>query len=399
MRSDFDAVIIGGGPAGATAAILLAQGGWSVALVEKQEFPRRKVCGECVAAPNLPLMERLGITDSFDRLAGAELREVGLMLGQRTVTAALPALHKCTYPWGRALAREHLDSLLLNRSRQVGVHVMQPWTVNSVDGGPGDFVCSVTSADTGESASLTSPIAIAASGSWGHQPFLPGAKPPHKPGDLLGFKANFRQADLRPGLLPVLSFPGGYGGMVRAGDDVLTLACCLRRDALQACRQKFPRANAGESVEAYLRAACRGVEQALGKAERQGGWLSAGPLHLGIRVHQSSDGPLLVGNAAGEAHPIIGEGISMAMQSALLLSQRLLQQDKMDGQTFEAVRKGYAREWRRRFAPRLRLAAVFAHLAMRPQLNGLLLPFIAQWPGLLTCGAYFSGKVSSPVSP
>ena len=54
MRAAFDAVIVGAGPAGSTAAILLARAGWRVALVERQTFPRRKVCGECIAASNLP---------------------------------------------------------------------------------------------------------------------------------------------------------------------------------------------------------------------------------------------------------------------------------------------------------------------------------------------------------
>jgi heterodisulfide reductase subunit A-like polyferredoxin len=61
MRSVFDAVIVGAGPAGSSAAILLARAGWSVALVEKQRFPRRKVCGECIAASNLSLLDALGI--------------------------------------------------------------------------------------------------------------------------------------------------------------------------------------------------------------------------------------------------------------------------------------------------------------------------------------------------
>ena len=52
MQTRFDALIIGAGPAGSSAAILLATAGWSVALIEKQAFPRRKVCGECVAASN-----------------------------------------------------------------------------------------------------------------------------------------------------------------------------------------------------------------------------------------------------------------------------------------------------------------------------------------------------------
>src|SRR5437016_2497832 len=57
----FDAVVIGGGPAGATAALLLAEAGWAVALIEQKQFPRRKVCGEYLSATNWPLLTRLGI--------------------------------------------------------------------------------------------------------------------------------------------------------------------------------------------------------------------------------------------------------------------------------------------------------------------------------------------------
>src|SRR6185369_12016136 len=65
MRTAFDAVIVGAGPAGSSAAILLARAGWSVALIEKQAFPRRKVCGECIAASNLPLLDALGVGGAF----------------------------------------------------------------------------------------------------------------------------------------------------------------------------------------------------------------------------------------------------------------------------------------------------------------------------------------------
>jgi len=54
-----DAIVIGGGPAGTTVALLLARAGWSVALVERKSFPRRKVCGEYLSATNLPLFDHL----------------------------------------------------------------------------------------------------------------------------------------------------------------------------------------------------------------------------------------------------------------------------------------------------------------------------------------------------
>ena len=112
MQTDFDAIIIGAGPAGSSAAIRLAGAGWSVALVEKQSFPRRKVCGECIAASNLPLLDALGIGKAFEAVAGPELRQVALMRGERTIIADLPAAEDEKYLWGRALGRETLDTLL-----------------------------------------------------------------------------------------------------------------------------------------------------------------------------------------------------------------------------------------------------------------------------------------------
>ncbi len=65
MSESFDALIIGGGPAGATTALLLARAGWSVALLERKCFPRRKVCGEYLSATNLHLFDELGLGEVF----------------------------------------------------------------------------------------------------------------------------------------------------------------------------------------------------------------------------------------------------------------------------------------------------------------------------------------------
>jgi 2-polyprenyl-6-methoxyphenol hydroxylase-like FAD-dependent oxidoreductase len=70
----FDALVIGAGPAGATAALMLAKAGWSVAIVEKSYFLRRKVCGEFILATSLPLLDEIGIADTILRRAGPEVR-------------------------------------------------------------------------------------------------------------------------------------------------------------------------------------------------------------------------------------------------------------------------------------------------------------------------------------
>lgn len=117
--STFDALIIGGDPGGATAALLLARAGGSVGLVEKTSFPRPKVCGEFLSATNLPLLRHLGLAESFLELAGPEVRQVGLFSGDRVVTPAMPRPPACKGMrdgWGRALGRDILDTMLLDRA-------------------------------------------------------------------------------------------------------------------------------------------------------------------------------------------------------------------------------------------------------------------------------------------
>ena len=57
------------------------------------------------------------------------------------------------------------------------------------------------------------------------------------------------------------------------------------------------------------------------------------------------------------------------------------------------IERAFAAEWRRQFAPRLRLAATFAHVAMRPAPGALLMALAGAWPGLLTQGARWGGKL------
>lgn len=397
-----DAVIVGAGPAGSSAAILLAQAGWSVVLIEKHEFPRRKVCGECIAASNLDLLDALGIGEEFARLAGTDLRIVKLLSGVHSVEAELPANSHGTHQWGRALGREHLDTLLLARAKSLGVTVLQPFSARDLTGLPGAWSCVAVAADTHEEIALETPVMIGAFGSWEVVPTSTRRqRDARKPGDLFAFKANFLRSRLEPGVLPVLALPGGYGGMVRGDHDITTIACCIRRDALAKCRHDLRGGTAADAVETWLKAHCRGVATALEGAERPEPWLAVGPIRPGVRVGNDPAGVFLIGNAAGEAHPIIGEGISMAVQSAWLLCERLVAAGGGAAPVaadLERVAVDYARAWRRAFSPRIRWSAIVAQLAMRPRFaEKLLLPLLAHWPGLIKGAARVSGKIHCAV--
>ena len=403
MTMRFDAAIVGAGPAGSAAAILLARAGWSVVLIERQAFPRRKVCGECIAASNLALLDALGIGAEVEAHAGAALRRVALMRGDETIVAELPAGDRA-HRWGRAIGREHLDTWLADAAEAAGATRLQPAALESIAGRAGDFVLSVRSvAGQGGEVELGAGVVVAAHGSWQPLPCEREARRDTRAAsDLFAFKANFRGAAIAPDLLPVLSFAGGYGGMVVADGGVTTLAGCIRRDRLDALRRDSPGLRAGDAFEALLKRDCRGVRDALAGAQRDGHWLAAGPLDPGLRV-TGDDALFRIGNAAGEAHPIIGEGISMALQSAWLLCGHLLdpavrkQMDDANVQRRIAAR--HAAQWRREFMPRLRLAAAFAHAAMRPASAAALLGIVARWPCLLTRGARWGGKVRCAADP
>lgn len=396
-----DAIVIGGGPAGCVAATRLAQAGWSVTLVERERFPRRKVCGECLAASNWPLLDALGVGEALRAQAGAPLREVAVAWRDVALAAPLPAFDgPPARRWGRAIARELLDPLLLAHARTAGVDVLQPWSVRALHGRPGDFSCEVVRNGGTQPMrrALRARVLIAAHGSWQPAPRDGGraARPAPRDDDLLAFKSSWRDSALAPGRLWVIAFDGGYGGMVAGADGITTVACCVRRGHLRAARRFAGALPAAEAVHAVLLSQCASLRDALRDARLAAPWTSAGPLRPGVHLPRGDAAVLRIGNAAGEAHPIIGEGMSMALQSAWLLADHLLAQPDRR-QLDPALAARYAADWHTRFAPRIRLAAAAAHIAMRPALCASALPLLRRWPALLTATARAGGKTRCAV--
>ncbi|OJU10856.1 MAG: hypothetical protein BGN85_11765 [Alphaproteobacteria bacterium 64-11] len=375
----FDALVVGAGPAGATVARLLAASGWQVALVEASEFPRRKVCGEFISAASLPVLESCGVADRFIGMAGPQVRRVGVFAGRAMLHARDHAF------LGQALGREHLDLMLRDAAVAMGARLRQPCELVSVIRDGRGFACTLLAG--GQTMTERARIVIAACGSWSAKGAFRQPRS-HAPSDLLAFKANFTGGRLPDGLMPLLAFPGGYGGLVESDGGRLSLSCCIRRDVLEAARARHG-GRAGEAVIAHIRATTQGADAALDGALPAGAVLAAGPIRPGIRprYHQ---GIFFTGNSAGEAHPVIAEGISMAIQGSALLAATLIAAGR-DGD-LDAAGRRYAGAWRRRFSLRIHAAALFAAGAMHGPSRAASLVLLRQWPGLISWGAGISGK-------
>jgi len=368
-----DALIVGAGPAGAAAARLLAGAGWSIALAEKAQFPRRKVCGEFISATAMPVLEACGVAQPFTAAAGPPVTRVGIFAGNAVLRGPREQI------WGRALGREHLDVMLRDAAVAAGALLIQPAEVTAVRHRDDGFVCVL---DDGRQVAARQ--VIAACGSWNNKGIFSISPPAARPSDLFAFKAHFTQSRLPEGLMPLLAFPGGYGGLVESDAGRTSLSCCIRRDALAHVRRRHG-GKAAVAVLAHILETTKGARDALEHATLEGQFLSTGPIHPGIRARRDG-GIFFTGNIAGEAHPVIAEGISMAIQSSGLLAELLI------------AHRGerYAGAWQRRFVLRIHAAHLFAQLAMRTPTRIASIALLRAAPGLLGLGARLSGKI--PIS-
>lgn len=308
----FDAVVIGGGPAGSLAALHLNRAGWRTALIEKRQRHTAKTCGHCLHRRGLRRLEALGLGDVVAHAqvgASAQLRvhEAGRR-GQRTAAFDL-TFHRETEPPSVLVRRDVFDQALIDRARREGVIVFQPAAAKVSSGGRGRVAVRIDDAVE----RLRCNLIVGADGLRSAVARLIDADGGSaRVGGKFGFSfdlpASAGADDLGRDAVDMFVTELGYLGVVREQDGTLHVAALVQQRASRDLF-RFVRETAGQ-FEA-LRAAgfenlCRRDVRALH---------GAGPIPWRAK-RVSGRGVALVGDAAEFIEPFTGEGMCWAIESA-----------------------------------------------------------------------------------
>lgn len=383
-----DLIVIGGGPAGAAIAALAASRGAKTLLIEKDRFPRDKVCGEFLSAEGCAVLQHLGLLSTLIE-KGAMPMEACLLADAkgRSVTSPLPDLPGAgRKAWG--ISRAVLDEVLLNHAASCGVTVRDRTVAIRpvLENGRVTGVVARSSDGTGSDETIGAGLVIAADG---RRSVLQRALDPAigdplitTPKSWFGFKAHF--PDPTHGLekrIELFVFDGGYAGLCAVERTRLNLALIARVGTLNAC---------GNSPQRLLEERMRNnplLNERLGNDPPCSTWKTIGPLRFNVRK-PASHGAMFLGDAAGTIDPFSGEGMSHALRGAELALPFVLEALSSGGLT-EATARAWTSVWRDAFAPVTRRARLIGRVLKHPRpasiAMGLLrLPRGARWlPSLI----------------
>ena len=348
----FDLAIVGGGPAGAAAAITAARMGAKAVLFEARDFPRHRVCGEFVSAESLDLLFGL-LRDAPEAAAlfakAPVINRTCLLFGGRVIEAAVS-------PAALSISRYDLDALLWDAAQSAGVEAHSNCEAIASDG-DGPFALQTCA------GSYTSRALIVAAGRWSQftsdRTLPPGPK-------WIGLKAHYREPNAKLSS-DLYFFENGYCGVQPVAADVVNACAMVRSDRASSLEQVF-------ALHPRL-------------AGRAAGWhplmqpVSTAPL-VYRKPQPVRDSMMFVGDAAAFIDPFAGDGISIALRSGRVAAECLREFLSGRSSLADAV-AAYQREYNRQFAPLISAASRVRSLFSLPAIAKPAVFELLRLPGFI----------------
>lgn len=319
------AMIIGAGPAGSIAAIVLARANWDVHLLEQHRFPRDKVCGECLSPLALEVLNELHLASTVCALGAATMSRAVLI-----DPAGREAIMQLDSPMC-GVSRAALDTALLHAAQQHGVTIHQPSRVERID--HHDQRITVRDLVTNRIDDRSYDHLLIADGK---ASTLFGPSPTTRD---LGIKAHFTSVDDRPDAISLFALPGHYCGLAPIENGLWNIAM-----SVPAARVRDFQGNLDLLWQSILDAN-PGLSRRMKPATRITDWLASPLPRFPVRCNWPHH-VIPIGNAAAALEPIGGEGMGLAIKSAQLAAN-FLQSDNQDASELE---REYHKLWNTRRA-------------------------------------------------
>lgn len=361
MNKNFDIVIIGGGLAGLCNAINLSKFEKKVLLIEKNEYPKHKVCGEYISNEVLPYLEYLDI-NPFN-FGAVKIEEFQLSTTKnKLITAKLPL-------GGFGISRYKLDFILSEKAKENGVVILQDSVLNVY------FKEDFFNIETKENKSFYSKICIGAFGKRSvldvklERDFIKKKSP------YLGVKIHVK-GNFQENLVALHNFKGGYCGVSKVENNAINL-CYITNFS------SFKKYKNIEDFQENVVFKNRFLKEMFQNSEPI--WKQ--PLSIS-QISFETKKPvenhmIMCGDSAGMIHPLCGNGMSMAIQAAQIASKLIIEYINGEIVTRKELEKRYIRQWNKQFKWRLKMGHFIAMLFRKDKIASLLLSILKKIPFLL----------------
>jgi len=372
----YDVIIIGGGPAGCSAAARLASSGLRVILLEKSRMPRQKLCGEFITSECFPTLERLGVMETLLAQGAQRINRLSLVAGNgRRVEAPVSEISDKAY--ALSLSRARFDHVLFESARQAGALCLERYSVKRClyEGGRVSGVEAMSLAD-GKTLRFDATLVVDASGR--------GSRVSLSKSDRVGGSRGSRPFALKAHLkgvegisdqVELYFFPGGYGGLSAIEDGLANLCFITDEGTLK---------RAGGDPLSVLRQTVLSnslARERLAGAQAVGKWVSGGPLIFGRRTPAAD--VIAIGDAGGMIDPFTGTGIQIALRSGELAADAIIESlgSNLIGpglarvphrmSTSRGVLSRYAERYELEFSKRMKVARFLRAPAFSPRMAGI----------------------------